>query len=144
MIAPVDVPATSTDAHVAKVAERHGMNVHVFDDGSTLLVAKHKGKAGAVEAARAALELRANVADGAVSVFGQAVEDSLAEAIDRGSMLLERGMMMTLFGDLVGNDESLVHIDDVIADLISADLPVDATTAGPVLRLTRQAGPSRA
>jgi hypothetical protein len=138
LVAPVDVPATAPGDNVAQVAERHQMNVHVFDDGSTLLVATQKGKAGAVEAARAALELREEVLDGAVSVFGQATDDSLGDAIDRGSMLLERGMMGTLFGDLVGSDEHVVHIDAVIAELIAPELPVATTADGLVLRNVRR------
>ena len=142
LVAPVDVPTTSTDDHVAKVAEQHHMNVHVFDDGSTLLVAQQTGKDGAVGAARAALQLREEVPDGAVSVFGQSTDDSLAEAIDRGSALLERGMMGSLFGDLVGNDEHVVHIDDVIAELIASELPVATTMDGHVLRAGRRASSS--
>jgi eukaryotic-like serine/threonine-protein kinase len=137
LIAPVDVEApapVAPEANIAKVAVRHHMDVHVFDDGSTLLIAKRNGKAGAVEAARAALQLRAEVPDGAVSVFSRSTEDSLADAIDRGTMLLERGMMSTLFGDLVGNDEPVVHIDEVIAELIGTDMPVVTTVDGPVLR----------
>jgi hypothetical protein len=142
LVAPVDVPATTSHDPVARVAERHQMNVHVFDDGSTLLVAKQQGKEGAVEAARAGLELRDEVPDGAVSVFGQSTEDSLDDALDRGSMLLERGMMGSLFGDLVGNDERVVHIDEVIAELIAADLPVATTVDGLVLRLVPRASSS--
>jgi serine/threonine protein kinase len=143
LVAPVDVPATTPDDNVAVVAERHHMNIHMFDDGSTLLVAKQKGKEGAVEAARAALELREEVPDGAVSVFGQSTEDSLDDAIDRGSLLLERGMMGTLFGDLIGNDDRVVHIDEVVAELIAPDIPIAATADGLVLRRGQRADRSR-
>jgi eukaryotic-like serine/threonine-protein kinase len=139
LIAPVDVPAAVTDESVTRVAERHQMDVHVFDDGSTLLVAKRTGKAAALEAARAALALRAEVPDGAVSVFSRSSDDSLADAIDRGSMLLERGMMGTLFGDLVGNHEPVVYLDEGIAEMIASELPVSTTMDGPVLRLGRTA-----
>jgi hypothetical protein len=139
LVAPVDAPTSAPEASVAKVAEKHHMNVHVFDDGATLLIAQRSGKEAAVEAARAAIELRAEVPDGAVSVFGRSTGDSLADAIDRGSMLLERGMMGTLFGDLVGNDDPLVHIDEVIAELIGTDLPVSSTVDGPVLKISRRA-----
>jgi hypothetical protein len=142
--APEDVPPTAPADNVAKVAERHRMDVHIFDDGSTLLVAQQTGKEGAVGAARAALELREEVADGAVSVFGQSTDDSLSDAIERGSMLLERGMMGTLFGDLVGNDDRVVHIDEVIAELIASDLPIATTTDGPVLRIVRRASSQNA
>jgi hypothetical protein len=152
LVAPVDVPATAAaaaaaaapDESVARVAERHRMDVHVFDDGATLLVANGMGKEAAVDAARAALELREEVPDGAVSVFGRSTEDSLADAIDRGSLLLERGMMGTLFGDLVGDDTPVVHIDEVIADLIGADLPVATTVDGPVLKIVRRTADSSA
>jgi hypothetical protein len=146
LIAPVDVdvPAAAPEVNIAKVAVRHHMDVHVFDDGSTLLIAKRTGKAAAVEAARAALALREEVPDGAVSVFSRSTEDSLADAIDRGTMLLERGMIGTLFGDLVGNDEPVVHIDEVIADLIGTDMPIVTTVDGPVLRVLPRAQPQLA
>jgi hypothetical protein len=134
----VPTGAGAPDDNVVKVAEQHHMNVHVFDDGSTLLIARRTGREGAVEAARAALQLRVEVPDGAVSVFGRSADDSLADAIDRGSLLLERGMMGTLFGDLVGNEEAVVHIDDVIAELIAPELPVATTVDGPVLRIVRR------
>jgi hypothetical protein len=138
LVAPAE-DATAHEDSVAKVAERHQMDIHVFDDGSRLLIAKKTGKEAAVLAARAALELREEVPDGAVSVFGRSTDDSLADAIDRGSLLLERGMMSTLFGDLVGNDGPVVHIDEMIAALISPDLPVATTVDGPVLRVERTA-----
>ncbi len=142
LVAPVDLPAMVSDEHIAKVAERHQMNVHMFDDGSTLLVARRTGKEAAVEAARAAIALREEVPDGAVSVFSRSDHDSLADAIDRGSMLLERAMMGTLFGDLVGNEDPVVHLDEVIAGLIGADLPVATTVDGPVLVVPRNGQPS--
>ncbi|HSK05176.1 MAG TPA: serine/threonine-protein kinase [Kofleriaceae bacterium] len=142
LVAPVDLPAMVSDEHIAKVAERHHMNVHMFDDGSTLLVARRTGKEAAVEAARAAMALREEVPDGAVSVFSRSDHDSLADAIDRGSMLLERAMMGTLFGDLVGNDDPVVHLDEVIAGLIGSDLPVATTVDGPVLVVPRSGQPS--
>jgi hypothetical protein len=76
-----------------------------------------------------------------VSVFGQSNEDSLDDAIDRGSRLLERGMMGTLFGDLIGNDEPVVHVDEVIAELIAPELPVATTGDGLVLRNARRSTP---
>jgi hypothetical protein len=133
LVAPVDVSATAIDDNVARVAERHRLDVHVFDDGSTLLVAKGTGKEAVIEAARAALP------DGAVSVFSRSSDDSLSEAIDRGSLLLERGMMSTLFGDLVGRAEPVVHLDTVVAELVASDLPVATTVDGPVLRIQRPA-----
>ncbi len=142
LVAPVDLPAMVSDEHIAKVAERHHMNVHMFDDGSTLLVARRTGKEAAVEAARAAMVLREEVPDGAVSVFSRSDDDSLADAIDRGSMLLERAMMGTLFGDLVGNDDPVVHLDEVVAALISSDLPVATSVDGPVLVVPRASSQS--
>jgi hypothetical protein len=131
LMAPADVSATAIDDNVAKVAERHQLDVHTFDDGSTLLVTKRTGKEAAVDAARAAIRLREEVPDGAVSVFSRSSDDSLAEAIDRGSM----------FGDLVGKGEPVVHLDEVVAELVASDLPVATTVDGPVLRVQRQATP---
>jgi serine/threonine protein kinase len=136
---------TAMPGELAKVAERHNCDVHEFDDGSALLVARTAGKAGAIEAARAALALRDGVvSDAAMSVFGKGNDDTLADAIDRGSRLLERAMMGTLFGDLVDETaaeprEVGVPVDDVIARLVAADLPIASTPDGQVLRVVRRA-----
>lgn len=133
-VAATEEPLASGSNHtIAKVAEGHALDVHEFDDGSALLVSRHTGKTGAVEAARAAIEIRAQVFDGAVSVFGQAFSDTFEEAIDRGSELLDRATMGSVFGDIVGGSD--VPIDQVIADLIANDLPVETTDDGPVLRV---------
>ena len=131
-LAAADESAPPSPA-LAKVAADHSMELHTFDGGGALMVSREGGKTGAIEAARAALELRDQIFDGAVSVFGQAFTDTLSDAIDRGSALLDRAMVGTLFGDIVGAGP-VVHIDEVIADLIQNDMPVDKTDEGPVLR----------
>ena len=123
-------------AKLAIIAARHAMKLDVFEDGSALLTARHLGKAGALDAARAGLELRDQLTEGAVSVFGEAVTDTLDAAIDRGAALLDRAMMASLFGDDGGAGEPLVHIDDVVAALIRDELAVIASAHGPVLRAT--------
>ena len=55
-----------------KIAERHDMVAQVFDDGSALLSSKEPGKPGAIKAALAALDMKREVVDGAVSVFAHA------------------------------------------------------------------------
>jgi hypothetical protein len=131
-LAPAD-EAAPPSPEVAKVAAQHAMELHTFEGGGALMVSRQSGKLGAIEAAQAALELRDQIFDGAVSVFGQAFDDTLSDAIDRGSELLDRAMAGALFGDIVGT-VPVVHIDDVIADLIANDLPVEKAADGPVLR----------
>jgi hypothetical protein len=69
-------------------------------------------------------------------VFGKAYEDTLSEALDRGSQLLEQATMESLFeagADLV------IRIDDVIAELIDDEVAVARDNTGPLLRVARPA-----
>jgi eukaryotic-like serine/threonine-protein kinase len=135
---PVDDPnAPASGPDITRVAENHELEVHPFEDGSVLMVAKSDGKAGAIEAARAAIELRDQQFDGAISVFGQSFSDTVAEAIDRGSELLDRGTMGALFGDIAGSGEPEVQLDELIAELVKDEMPVVPTEDGPVLRFPR-------
>ena len=123
------------DSELAKIAERHRMDLHVFDDGSAVFSSLESGKEGALDAARAALDLQHDVGDGAISVFGQAPDDdTICDAIDRGSELAERATMAALFGEIVDGEAAVVHVDDIIADLVVDEMPVDTTEGGRVLR----------
>ena len=123
------------------IASSHAMELHLLDDGSALLISRARGKPGALAASRAAIELRARFADGAVCVFAHMSGEALEEAIERGAAMLQRAMMATLFGGVVaGVTGGSVHLDDVIADLIVDELAVAHTRGGPVLGAVRQAG----
>ncbi|MGE5185783.1 MAG: protein kinase domain-containing protein, partial [Acidobacteriota bacterium] len=125
------------DGELAKIAERHRMDLHVFDDGSAVFAAHEPGKEGALDAARAALELQQDVGDGAISVFGQAPnDDTICDSIDRGSELAERAAMTALFGEIVDGQGPVVHVDEIIADLVVDELPVEESEDGRVLRGT--------
>jgi hypothetical protein len=126
--------AAGHDQRLARIGERHGMDVHVFDDGSAVFAARdHQGHDAAMEAVRAALELRGEVHDAAVSVFGHGSGDTLNETIDRGSVLLERATLVTMFGDVVDDDGPVIHLDATIAELIADEMNVVQTPEGPVL-----------
>ncbi len=130
------------DKQLAEVAERHDMDVHVFEEGSALLASRQPGKSGAMEAAKAALEVRERF-DGGVSLFGQAFNDTLEEAIDRGSELLERATMGSLFGDASADDPDprpVVLVDNVIAELVCDQLPLEDSADGQVLRVGARRG----
>ncbi|HEU0036510.1 MAG TPA: serine/threonine-protein kinase [Kofleriaceae bacterium] len=128
--------APGHDARMAQLAERHNLDAHVFEDGSAVLASRGDGKQAAKEAVDAALELRRDVFDAAISVFGRAFDDTLSDAVDRGSVLLEQATMATIFGDVVDDAGPVVHIDDVIADLLHDEVEVIQTPEGPVLSAT--------
>jgi eukaryotic-like serine/threonine-protein kinase len=136
-VQPVDEPASASGPDITRVAEDHELELHPLEDGAAIMVARQPGRVGAIEAARAALALREQHFDGAISVFGQAFTDTVADAIDRGSELLDRGAMGALFGDLAGRVDPEIQVDDVVAELLGDELPVVATDAGPVLRRKR-------
>ena len=132
-------PVVGRDEELAKIAERHKMDLHVFDDGSAVFASYEEGKHGALEAARAALEVQGSVGEGAISVFGAAGnDDTVAQAIDRGATLAERAAMGALFGEVVDGEAGAIQLDDVIADLLVEELPVDRSDEGAVLRSPRK------
>jgi hypothetical protein len=133
-LAPAD-----NDDKLARIAERHRLDLHVFDDGSAVFASHEEGQAGALEAARAALELQEDIGDGAISVFGQANDDdTICDAIDRGSELAERAAMTALFAEVVDGEGPAIHVDDAIADMIVDEIPIERSDEGVVLRGSRR------
>jgi len=119
------------------IAGRHNMTVHPLDDGSVLLEAAALGDIGAVSSAYAAMELQAEIFDGAVSVFGQAFEEGFDAAVDRGAQSLADVTMASLFAEAVGA-EPIIPIDDVIAELLSNEaLTLVNTEVGRAIRIPR-------
>jgi serine/threonine protein kinase len=134
---PADT-VTDHSAALAKAATRHGLKLHMLEDGSAILSA-HPGKEKALDAARAAIELQQMMPSSAVAVVGQAPDAPLDEALERGGLALERSAMRSLFGEIVGERGAAVHVDQVIADLMSADdgLTVEQESDGAVVRAAR-------
>ena len=122
---------------VDEIANRHNMTIHPLDDGSVLLEAAALGDVGAVSSAYAAMELQAEVFDGAVSVFGQAYDEGFDAAVDRGAQSLADVTMASLFAEAVGA-EPIIPVDDVIAELIANEaLTLVNTEVGRAIRLPR-------
>jgi len=107
-------PVAARAACVDKVAAEHAMNVHTLDDGVVLLAAQQAGKAGAVHAAQAALELSQEIRDGAVALFGHPTNVELDAAVDRGAEMLDRARLTALFAP----EDVNVAVDDVISELL--------------------------
>jgi serine/threonine protein kinase len=134
MFMSVDInPDTITDHDraVSAAAAKHDLDFHLLDDGSAVLAARQPGKAGAVEAARAALELRAALPDAALSIVGHAPEEPLSDAIDRAAAALDSAAMGALFGDVVAAGSPL-HVEPVVIDLVGDEVELDlADLDGP-------------
>ncbi|HUJ59396.1 MAG TPA: serine/threonine-protein kinase [Kofleriaceae bacterium] len=126
--------AAAQEEKIAQIAERRGMEVHRLEDGSAMLASKDTGKPAALAAARVAIDIRDEVWDAAVTVFGQAYEDTITDAIDRGAAMLEQAQMDTLFGDVVDDEAAAIIIDEVVADLIIDEIPVAMGKHGHVLK----------
>jgi len=132
-------PDTVTDHSeaVAKAAERHGLSVHMLEDGSAVLKTSHPGRTAAVEATKAALELQQQMPSAAVSVVGHVPGDAMDEALERGGLALERSAMRSLFGEIVGDSGAAVQIDQVIAELVRDELTIEQDEHGPIVRAAR-------
>jgi eukaryotic-like serine/threonine-protein kinase len=134
-VSPAD---TVTDHSVAlgRAAAKHGLAVHMLEDGSAVLAAKARGREAAVDATRAALELQQMMPSAAVSVVGSDGNE-IDAALERGGLALERSAMQALFGDIVGDGSSGVHVDQVIAELVAGDVTVEQAESGPIVRASR-------
>jgi serine/threonine protein kinase len=142
MVTPLEGSSPEPSGHrkILEIASQRGLEAHVLEDGSAVLASRDRGKAGALAATGAALDICDQVFDAAVTVFGQAYEDTLSEAVDRGSLLLERAQMDTMFSGIVKNAEAVIPIDEVIAELIADELPVERREQGPILRTNGRHG----
>jgi eukaryotic-like serine/threonine-protein kinase len=135
-VSPADTVTDHSEA-LSKAAARHGLKVHMFEDGSAVLKPPHPGKDAAVASTRAALELQQLMPSSAVSVVGQVPGASMDEALERGGLALERSAMRALFGEIVGDGGAAVQVDQVIADLVRDDVTVEQDEHGPIVRAAR-------
>lgn len=143
--AMVSVPPLEPDAppreplEIKRISERYKLAMHPLDDGSVILEANEPGDAGAASIAYAALEIQtAEHFDGAVSVFGQAYEEPLDEAIDRGADTLANVTMASMFAEVVGADP-IIPVDDVIAAMLEREgVTLITTDHGRALRVSRR------
>ena len=143
--AMVSVPPPEPDApprepvEIKRISERYKLAMHPLDDGSVILEANEHGDAGAASVAYAALEIQtAEHFDGAVSVFGQAYEEPLDEAIDRGAETLANVTMASMFAEVVGADP-IIPVDDVIAGMLEREgVTLVTTDHGRALRVSRR------
>lgn len=143
--AMVSVPPLEPDAPprepvpLARISEQYNLAVHPLDDGSVILEASAEGDAGATNIAYAALEIQtADEFDGAVCVFGQAYEEPLDEAIDRGADTLADVAMQSMFAEAVGADP-VIPVDEVIASMLEREgVTLISTDRGRALRAQRR------
>jgi serine/threonine protein kinase len=135
-VTPQSPPSVVDDAHkLAAIAARMGMQLVVLEDGTAVLSSNDRGKAGAVAAARVAIEIREQVwEDAAVTVFGRAYDDHATDAFDRGATMLERSQMESMFGGVVDDVTPVIHVDAVIAELVSDEIPIEHGAHGPAIR----------
>ena len=136
--APTD--GSSLEQLLEPLAARHQLTLHRFDDGHALFVASKPDRAGALDAARAAIELASRPIEAGISVFGQSSQDSFETAVERGAMLLDRSIMNVMFdtvSDLDDLDRHGIHIDDTIEILLADALPVARTDRGTMLHAQR-------
>jgi len=139
-VAPVqDDQVEALAARLAEIASRSGLALHRFEDGSALLISDKPDRAGALDAANAALALAAGPTETAICVFGQNASDALEAAIDRGAVLLDRSMMNMLFGAGTGREhgdriDSDIYVDETVEALLADALPLARTDGGTVLR----------
>ncbi|HTR55056.1 MAG TPA: serine/threonine-protein kinase [Kofleriaceae bacterium] len=138
LVTPQSAKAGEDQAAIAAIAARRDLETHLLEDGSAVLAAKQPGKPGALNATHAALEIRAEVWESAVTVFANAYDDDdLTVTIDRGAAMHERAELESVFGGVVDGAESAIRIDEQVAALIHDEIPVERTPNGVVVRAPR-------
>ncbi len=120
-------------AEVKRISDKYQLEMHELEDGGVILKSVEPGPAGALASARAAMELQAS---GAVNVFAQGSDETIADAIDRGADVHVQAAMENLFADAIDND-GRIRIDSVVADMIESEMPVESTDIGHVLPMRR-------
>jgi hypothetical protein len=131
-------PGTGDMDALTVIADRHGVALHSLEDGSAILAATGEARVAALAAARAALDVFEAAPGLAVSVVATG-DGSLAEAIDRGVRTIERAEIANLFagvvttstGTLTGTQD--IQIDQIVAEIVSGELPVAQSGRGTVL-----------
>lgn len=121
---------------VKRISDKFELEMHELEDGAVILQARESGQQGAIAATRAAVELKEELFDGAVSVFAQAFDETLADAIERGADVQAQSAMENLFADVIQKDAT-IRVDDEIARLICDEIAIDRTDAGPVVSARR-------
>jgi len=121
---------------IKRISDKFDLELHELEDGSVILQAKEPGQRGAIAAAQAAVALKQEIFDGAVSVFAQAVDETIADALERGADVQAQAAMENLFADVLQKDAT-IRIDDAIADLICEEISIDRTDAGAVVPTRR-------
>jgi hypothetical protein len=114
------------------------MVVHVFEDGSAVLAAREPGKPGAVTGVRAAIDLRDEIEESAITVFANAEDDDdVSDTIDRGATMHEQAQMHAVFADIEGADPS-IRVDDAVADLLEDEFPMSRGEHGASLDVSKK------
>ncbi len=121
---------------VRRISDKFELEMHELEDGSVIMKSKGQGQQAAIAAARAAVELKQELFDGAVSVFAQGPDETIADALERGSEVQAQAAMENLFADVIQKDAT-IRVDDMIAELVCEEIVIDQTDAGPVVPARR-------
>ncbi len=133
--APAEEPADAAGS-VKRISDRFGLESFMLEDGSVVMASPESGKAGAMTAARAAMALREECFDGAISLFAPAPGESLGDAIDRGAESLQQATLLGLFGELASADHT-IRVDEVIAEMIEEEIPLHISEDATVIKSSR-------
>lgn len=123
-----------------QIAARHNLELHALEDGSVIMRARSLDQEGANAVAAAACELKQEMQDGAVSIFAQGSDETLADALERGAEVQAQHAMENLFADAL-EVERTIRIDDALAKMLCDEAKIDRTDAGAaVLREYKNRG----
>ncbi len=129
-------------AAVEEAAWRNQLDVHILD-GVALVVSRRQGRDGALDAARAAMDIKSRAADAVLCVVAQGLHDPLGDAIDRGAFAFERASIQRMFAGIVDTDLR-VPVDGTIARLVQPELGIASSGDGHVLQASADAARARA
>ena len=100
------------------IGDKYDLQLEVIGDGAAILASRRSGARAARDALSAAIELRRGHEDAAVSVVAREPHDTVADAIDRASVLLERATLYSMFSATMDEPQRRVFVDDTIAKIV--------------------------
>ena len=105
-------------AELQTIGDKYDLQLEMLDDGMAIFASRGSGRQAARDAVSAAVELRRGHDRAALSVVAREPHDTVADAIDRGSVLLERATLYALFGATMDEPQRRVFVDDTIAQIV--------------------------
>lgn len=116
---------------LADIAKRHDLQMYV-DEEFAVLTPRVDGKAGAMAAARAAVELQKASADAAIGIASYHDQTSMDAALDQMGQAVEKNAVSGMFAAVLDTPAAEVMIDPELAQELDEEFKTEVTSGEPL------------